>query len=87
MGQEELVGVAINEAKNRLGAAQIDLAVRMQLIQSLPLIIQQSVKPMEKIESIRLFQVNGLPAGGGVGAGCGSLRPMHRILGTSRWRR
>lgn len=60
---------AINEAKNRLGAAQIDLAVRMQLIQSLPLIIQQSVKPMEKIESIRLFQVNGLPAGGGLGTG------------------
>jgi uncharacterized membrane protein YqiK len=55
---------AINEAKNRLGAAQIDLAVRLQLIQSLPLIIQQSVKPLEKIESIRLFQVNGMPAGG-----------------------
>ncbi len=56
---------AINEAKNRLGAAQIDLAVRMQLIQSLPLIIQQSVKPLEKIESIRLFQVNGMPMGNG----------------------
>ncbi|MES2946638.1 MAG: flotillin domain-containing protein [Pseudomonadota bacterium] len=54
---------AINEAKNRLGAAQIDMAVRVQLIQALPLIIQQSVKPMEKIESIRLFQVNGMPAG------------------------
>jgi uncharacterized membrane protein YqiK len=54
---------AINEAKNRLGAAQIDLAVRMQLIQSLPEIIQQSVKPLERIESIRLFQVNGMPSG------------------------
>jgi uncharacterized membrane protein YqiK len=52
---------AINEAKNRLGAAQIDLAVRMQLIQSLPLIIQQASKPLEKIDSIRLFQVNGMP--------------------------
>jgi uncharacterized membrane protein YqiK len=58
---------AINEAKNRLGAAQIDLAVRMQLIQSLPLIIQQSVKPLDKIESIRLFQVNGMPSGNGTG--------------------
>ncbi len=52
---------AINEAKNKLGAAQIDLAVRMQLIQSLPLIIQQASKPLEKIDSIRLFQVNGMP--------------------------
>lgn len=63
---------AINEAKNRLGAAQIDLAVRMQLIQSLPLIIQQSVKPLEKIESIRLFQVNGMPTGNGSGGSAGA---------------
>ena len=61
----EAAGIAaINEAKNRLGAAQIDLAVRMQLIESLPQIIAQSVKPLEKIESIRLFQVNGMPTGG-----------------------
>jgi uncharacterized membrane protein YqiK len=55
---------AINEAKNKLSAAQIDLAIRMQLIQSLPHIIEQASKPMEKIDSIRLFQVNGLPMGG-----------------------
>lgn len=68
----EAAGIAaINEAKNRLGAAQIDLAVRMQLIQSLPLIIQQAAKPMEKIESIRLFQVNGMPMGGSGQAGEG----------------
>jgi uncharacterized membrane protein YqiK len=63
---------AINEAKNRLGAAQIDLAVRMQLIQSLPLIIQQAAKPLEKIDSIKLFQVNGMPMGGSMSAGDGS---------------
>jgi uncharacterized membrane protein YqiK len=69
----EAAGIAaINDAKNRLGAAQIDLAVRMQLIQSLPLIIQQSVKPMEKIESIRLFQVNGMPMGGSGSNGSGA---------------
>lgn len=65
---------AINEAKNRLGAAQIDLAVRMQLIQSLPLIIREASKPLEKIESIRLFQVNGMPMGGSLGTDEGSAR-------------
>ncbi len=55
---------AINEAKNKLGAAQIDLAVRLQLIQALPEIIAQASKPMEKIDSIRLFQMNGMPMNG-----------------------
>lgn len=72
---------AINDAKNRLGVAQIDLAVRMQLIQALPAIIQEASRPMEKIDSIRLFQVNGMPltggnageAGGGRATGQGSL--------------
>ncbi len=43
----------------------------MQLIQSLPLIIQQASKPLEKIDSIRLFQVNGMPMGGMGGGGAG----------------
>jgi uncharacterized membrane protein YqiK len=65
---------AINEAKNRLGAAQIDLTVRMQLIQALPEIIAQASKPMEKIDSIRLFQVNGLPGTpGGLGGEPGGV--------------
>lgn len=63
---------AINDAKNRLGAAQIDLAVRMQLINALPQIIDSASKPLEKIDSIRLFQVNGMPMGGnGGGASSG----------------
>jgi uncharacterized membrane protein YqiK len=60
---------AINEAKNKLSAAQIDLAIRMQLIQSLPQIIEQAAKPMEKIDSIRLFQVNGIATSGAGTAG------------------
>jgi len=52
---------ALNEALNTLSAAQIDLQVRTLLLQQLPQIIEQAVRPMEKIESIRIFQVNGMP--------------------------
>ncbi len=59
---------AINEALNTLSAAQVDLAIRTELLRQLPHIIQQAVKPIEKIESIRLFQINGMPFGSGDGA-------------------
>jgi len=55
---------AINEALNTLSAAQIDLQVRTLLLQQLPAVIEQAVKPIEKIDSIRVFEVNGMPAGG-----------------------
>src|SRR5690606_20491789 len=51
---------ALNEALNTLSVAQVDLQVRTQLLEQLPQIIAQAVKPMEKIDSIRIFQVNGL---------------------------
>ncbi|MBB4845823.1 putative membrane protein YqiK [Paucibacter oligotrophus] len=54
---------AINEALNTLSAAQIDLQVRTQLLQQLPQIIEQAVRPMEQIDSIRIVQVNGLNGG------------------------
>jgi uncharacterized membrane protein YqiK len=83
---------AINDAKNRLGAAQIDLAVRMQLIEALPEIIAQASKPMEKIDSIRLFQVNGLPGtpgnlggeqGGAASAGTGGGTLPEQVMNSA----
>ena len=62
---------AINEALNTLSAAQIDLQVRTLLLQQLPQIIEQAVRPMEKIDSIRIFQVNGMPGAGGDTGGSG----------------
>jgi len=64
---------AINEALNTLSAAQIDLQVRTLLLQQLPAVIEQAVRPMEKIDSIRIFQVNGMPGSAGEGsAGAGA---------------
>jgi uncharacterized membrane protein YqiK len=62
---------AINEALNTLSVAQIDLQVRTQLLQQLPAILAQAVKPMEQIDSIRIVSVNGLPGQGGSSAGEG----------------
>jgi uncharacterized membrane protein YqiK len=62
---------AINEALNTLSAAQIDLNVRTELLRQLPSILSEAVKPMEKIESIRVFQINGMP-GGSFGSGSGN---------------
>ena len=52
----------INEALNLLSAEQIAMQVRMELIRQLPEIIKESVKPMERIEGIKIIQWNGFDA-------------------------
>jgi uncharacterized membrane protein YqiK len=77
--QVEAEGKAmINDAINKLSPEQVAMQVKLTLIAALPRIIQESVKPMEKIEGIKIFQVDGLTRGGGGGApgttmGSGSL--------------
>ncbi|HAT43255.1 MAG TPA: flotillin [Rheinheimera sp.] len=56
---------AINEAANLLSVEQIAMQIRLALIEKLPEIIAQSVKPMEQISDIKILQVNGLPGVGG----------------------
>ena len=50
----------INEAQNTLAKEQIAMEIRMALIKNLPAIIRESVRPMERIEGIKIFQVDGL---------------------------
>jgi uncharacterized membrane protein YqiK len=57
---------ALNEAENLLNADQIAREIRLRLIQQMPDIIRESVRPMERIEGIRIYQVDGLGGGGGV---------------------
>ncbi len=57
----------VNEAANILSPDQIAMQIRQALIAALPGIIEQSVKPMERIEGIKILHVEGL--GGGVSGG------------------
>lgn len=51
---------SINNASNILSKEQIAMQVKLKLIENLPEIIAQSVKPMEKIDSIKILQVDGM---------------------------
>ncbi|XOB62972.1 flotillin family protein [Campylobacterota bacterium DY0563] len=51
---------SINNASNILSAEQIAMQIKLKLIEQLPEIIAQSVKPMEQIDSIKILQVDGL---------------------------
>jgi uncharacterized membrane protein YqiK len=55
----------MNEAQNILTPEARLSAMRIRLIDKLEGIIRESVKPMERIESIKVLQVDGLGGGGG----------------------
>ncbi|KQY90550.1 flotillin family protein [Pelomonas sp. Root1444] len=76
---------AINEALNTLSAAQIDLQVRTQLLQQLPTILAEAVKPMENIDSIRIVQVNGMPgqSGGSEGGGANGATFPEQVMNSA----
>ena len=59
----------MNEAQNMLTPDARLSAMRMKLIDKLEAIIRESVKPMERIEGIKILHVDGLGGGGGGSAG------------------
>lgn len=65
---------AINEAKNLLSQAIIEFELRKVIAQIAPELVAASVKPMEKIDSIKILQANGfgpMPGGAGNGGAAG----------------
>lgn len=63
---------AITEAENALSQNIVDMKVDMARIEAIPSIMAEMVKPVEKIDSIRIHQVGGLTGaspGGGAGSG------------------
>lgn len=71
----------LNESENMRSESARRSAIYEHLVRTLPAIIRETVKPMEKIESIKILQVDGLPglnspsetAGGGGGGGGGNI--------------
>ncbi len=64
--QVEANGIELrNAALNTLDAEQIAMQIKMKLFEVLPGIIEASVKPIEKIDGIKIIQVDGLNRHGG----------------------
>jgi uncharacterized membrane protein YqiK len=57
----------INEAANTLSETQIEMQIKLKALEQLPATIEQSVKPMERIEGIKIYQVEGLSPGASSG--------------------
>ena len=70
--QVEAEGLRLmNEAHNMLTQEARISALRMRLVEKLDSIVRESVKPMERIESIKILHVDGLAGGGSGGSGDG----------------
>nr|WP_321445519.1 flotillin domain-containing protein [uncultured Cohaesibacter sp.] len=64
--------LALNEAENMRSDASRRSGLHKALVEKLPDIIRESVKPMEKIEGIKILHVDGMPgfsSAGGAGTG------------------
>ena len=66
---------AINESANVLSPEQIAMQVKLAIVEQLPEIIRQSVKPMEQIDGIKIVQVAGLNGANEGAAGGGESQP------------
>ncbi len=61
----------MNEAQNVLSPEARASALRLKLVEKAEAIIRESVRPMERIEGIKILHVDGLAGGGGGGGDSG----------------
>lgn len=75
--------VAMNQAENTLGEAVIRMRLEERKLDRLPEIMTQMMKPVEKIDSIRINQIAGAGGAGGTGEGVDGAfgAAMDQILG------
>jgi uncharacterized membrane protein YqiK len=74
---------ALNEAENTLGEAMIRMRLEERKLDRLPEIMTQMMKPVEKIDSIRINQISGAGGSGDTGQGVDGAfgAAMDQILG------
>lgn len=63
---------SINEASNAMSPEQVALAIKLRLLEQLPKIIEESVRPIQKIDSIKLVDMGGSINGVGSQSGVAS---------------
>lgn len=70
-----------NAAENNLSETAANLRLRLALSKELASIVSASVKPLEKIDSIRIVDLDGFaPGGNGQGGGEGSAETADRVV-------
>ncbi|KPA23703.1 Inner membrane protein YqiK [Shimia sp. SK013] len=60
---------AIANSENELSKEIIEMKLRLAMLEAMPRIVEQMVKPAEKIDSIKIHQVTGMNAASGAGSG------------------
>lgn len=80
--------LSLNEAENARSDESRQSALRMELAENLDSIIREAVKPMENIDGIKIYEVNGMPGFNGssasAGGNGGGLGPVNGDLGGSQ---
>lgn len=72
---------AINEARNVLSQALIDMELMRERLKVIPAALAESVKPLEKIGEVKIIDMGGGVGRGGGGEGKGDGGPSDGLLG------
>lgn len=71
---------ALIKAENAQSAALMRLKLDRERLKTLPGVVEKLMKPAEKIETIRINHITGLPGGGGGGAGDGEKSAVNQAV-------